>query len=211
MPNYANNIFAVQQMANNCATDILNAYADYENSRSSIKQIQADNDDYNELVDAYNVLLAKAKELAQYHHQEQNENASLQRTNTKLARDNHDLLNECSKKDDEIVSIKAQLEVQDRELQSFKVETERLSETVFTFTLVNTILSSKAAALKNVLTKWNDMHVFKKQSFINALKEENRKVDFEKNRIPTTNSVEASAYLESHNKPLFNKLQSISF
>ncbi len=221
MPNFANNIFAAQELANNCATEILNAYADYENDRSSRKQArqaQADNDDYNQLVDEYNILLAKAKQIAQYHREAQNHNASLIQANTSLhqqnaalVEDNESLTNTFSQKDDEILSLKAQLKIKDQELQKAKAETEKLRETVFTFTLVNTVLSTKATALKNVLSNWREGNIYQKQSFVNALRSEVGKVDYAKNQIPTTNSIEAFAYLESNNKPLFDKLQSISF
>lgn len=215
--NYANNIFAVQEAVNNCAMEILNAHADYEHGRSVRKQAQANDDEYNELVDAYNVLLAKAKKLAQFHREAQNNNASLQehistinQQYNELVDDNQNLSNAFSQKDDEIQSLKAQLKIKDQELQKSKAEVKNLSETVFTFTLVNTILSTQTTALKNVLDSWEDGKIYQKQGFINALKEAAKKVDFAKNQVPTTNSIEAFAYLENSNKPLFEKLQNLS-
>lgn len=216
--NYANNIFGVQEIVNNCATDILNAHADYENSRNIRKQAQADDDEYNQLVDAYNVLLAKAKKIAQYHREEQNQNASLQeriastyQQNEQLVQENQELSNIASHNGNEILALKAQLKTKDQELQKTKEEVMNLRETVFTFTLVNTILSTNSTALKNVLNGWNDSNIYKKQGFINVLKDEVKKADFAKNQIPATNSVEAFAYLKSNNKPLFDKLQNFSF
>ncbi len=215
--NYANNVFAVQEMVNNCAMEILNAHADYEHGRSVRKQAQANNDEYNELVDAYNLLLSKAKRLAQFHREAQNNNASLQEhistinhQYNELVGDNQNLYNALSQKDDEIQFLKAQLKSKDQELQKSKAEVKNLSETVFTFTLVNTILSTRTTALKNIMDSWEDGKIYQKQSFINALKEAAKKVDFAKNQVPTTNSVEAFAYLENSNKPLFKKLQNLS-
>ncbi len=215
--NYANNVFAVQEMVNNCAMEILNAHADYEHGRSVRKQAQANNDEYNELVDAYNLLLSKAKRLAQFHREAQNNNASLQEhistinhQYNELVGDNQNLYNALSQKDDEIQFLKTQLKSKDQELQKSKAEVKNLSETVFTFTLVNTILSTRTTALKNIMDSWEDGKIYQKQSFINALKEAAKKVDFAKNQVPTTNSVEAFAYLENSNKPLFKKLQNLS-
>lgn len=217
LSNYANNIFAVQEAVNNCAMEILNAHADYEHGRSVRKQAQANNDEYNELVDAYNLLLSNAKRLAQFHSEEQNNNASLQEhistinhQYNELVGDNQNLYNALSQKDDEIQFLKAQLKSKDQELQKSKAKVKDLSETVFTFTLVNTILSTRTTALKNIMDSWEDGKIYQKQSFINALKEAVKKVDFAKNQVPTTNSVEAFAYLENSNKSLFKKLQNLS-
>ena len=217
LSNYANNIFAVQEMVNNCAMEILNAHADYEHGRSVRKQAQANNDEYNELVDAYNLLLSKAKRLAQFHREAQNNNASLQEhistinhQYNELVGDNQNLYNALSQKDDEIQFLKTQLKSIDQELQKSKAEVKNLSETVFTFTLVNTILSTRTTALKNIMDSWEDGKIYQKQSFINALKEAAKKVDFAKNQVPTTTSVEAFAYLENSNKSLFKKLQNLS-
>lgn len=215
--NYANNIFSVQDAVNRCAMDILNAHADYEHNRAAQKQVQTDNDEYNELVDSYNKLLAKAKELAQYHREEKSQNVSLQQhivsiqqQCNELMEENQNLSNAFSQKDDEVLSLKAQLKAKDQELQKAKSEVKKLGETVFTFTLVNTILSTRATALKNVLSNWKEGKIHQKHGFINALKEEAKKADFAKNQIPATNSVEAFAYLENNNKPLFEKLQDFS-
>lgn len=217
LSNYANNIFAVQEMVNNCAMEILNAHADYEHGRSVRKQAQANNDEYNELVDAYNLLLSKAKRLAQFHREAQNNNASLQEhistinhQYNELVGDNQNLYNALAQKDDEIQFLKTQLKSIDQELQKSKAEVKNLSETVFTFTLVNTILSTRTTALKNIMDSWEDGKIYQKQSFINALKEAAKKVDFAKNQVPTTTSVEAFAYLENSNKSLFKKLQNLS-
>lgn len=217
LSNYANNIFAVQEMVNNCAMEILNAHADYEHGRSVRKQAQANNDEYNELVDAYNLLLSKAKRLAQFHLEAQNNNASLQEhistinhQYNELVGDNQNLYNALSQKDDEIQFLKTQLKSIDQELQKSKAEVKNLSETVFTFTLVNTIFSTRTTALKNIMDSWEDGKIYQKQSFINALKEAAKKVDFAKNQVPTTTSVEAFAYLENSNKSLFKKLQNLS-
>ena len=217
LSNYANNIFAVQEMVNNCAMEILNAHADYEHGRSVRKQAQANNDEYNELVDAYNLLLSKAKRLAQFHREAQNNNASLQEhistinhQYNELVGDNQNLYNALSQKDDEIQFLKTQLKSIDQELQKSKAEVKNLSETVFTFTLVNTILSTRTTALKNIMDSWEDGKIYQKQSFINALKEAAKKVDFAKNQVPTTTSVEAFAYLEKSNKSLLKKLQNLS-
>lgn len=217
LSNYANNIFAVQEMVNNCAMEILNAHADYEHGRSVRKQAQANNDEYNELVDAYNLLLSKAKRLAQFHREAQNNNASLQEhistinhQYNELVGDNQNLYNALSQKDDEIQFLKTQLKSIDQELQKSKAEVKNLSETVFTFTLVNTIFSTRTTALKNIMDSWEDGKIYQKQSFINALKEAAKKVDFAKNQVPTTTSVEAFAYLENSNKSLFKKLQNLS-
>ena len=217
LSNYANNIFAVQEMVNNCAMEILNAHADYEHGRSVRKQAQANNDEYNELVDAYNLLLSKAKRLAQFHREAQNNNASLQEhistinhQYNELVGDNQNLYNALSQKDDEIQFLKTQLKSIDQELQKSKAEVKNLSETVFTFTLFNTILSTRTTALKNIMDSWEDGKIYQKQSFINALKEAAKKVDFAKNQVPTTTSVEAFAYLEKSNKSLLKKLQNLS-
>lgn len=93
--------------------EILNAHADYEHGRSVRKQAQANNDEYNELVDAYNLLLSKAKRLAQFHREAQNNNASLQEhistinhQYNELVGDNQNLYNALSQKDDEIQFLK---------------------------------------------------------------------------------------------------------
>lgn len=211
MTNYANNIFAVQEMVNNCASEILESYANYENSRTAQKQAQNDNDEYNQLVDDYNNLLAKARKIAQYHREAESQNNKLNQINSDLVQQNQNLAALHNEKDGEILALKELLRVKDNELQNAKKEAENLRETVFTFTLVNTILSSKANALKNVLNSWSEANIYKKEGFIKALKKEVVQVDYAKNQIPATNSVEAFAYLESNNKPLFDKLKNISF
>lgn len=210
MPNYANSIFLAQELANNCASEILNSYANYENSRNNQKQEQIENDEYNQLVDSYNRLLEKAKEIASYHKEAQQQNAILQQNNDQVAQENLQLFGVCADKDSEIKNLKSLLQSKDVELNQVKSEVEKLRETVFTFTLVNTIMSTKVTALKNVLNNWNEINIYKKQGFINAIKEEVKKTDYAKNKIPTTNSVEATAYLESNNKPLFDKLKELS-
>lgn len=210
MPNYADSIFLGHALAQNCATDIFKAYAEYENSLAKQKKVALEDNEYNELVDRYNNLLNNAKEIAEFYRNSQEKIDLLQKSCIQVENEKSNLLLSNSEKDAEISRLKNLLNNKETQLNQSKVELDKLRETVFTFTLVNTILSTRATALKSVVNNWIDGNVYKKQSFINALKVEVKNADYAKNKIPATNSIEAFAYLESTNKPLFDKLKSLS-
>jgi chromosome segregation ATPase len=210
MVNYANAIFTAQKMQMDCANDILEAHRRYEESLEQPKQQNNIYNDYNLLVEDYNRLLQHARSLA----------ASLKDSNNCLdnAKEQFDVMsariealeNIVNNKNTVIQDLSNQLDQKNKEADDLKSDIEQqqdqMRETIFTLTLVNTVLSTQSLALKSIVNQWEEGKVFQKQYFIKRMQEASRQLDFEKNKSGSTNSTEAIAYLKINNAPVFKKV-----
>lgn len=214
MVNHVNAVFALQAMQMQCANEVLDAHRDYEESlvRQQQNTIEQDSiyNDYNGLVDDYNKLLRHARSLA----------ASLKKSNECIdnAKQQFDLM------DAHIASLNEQIEdknnrirdlsdelnnktVQVEHLQSNLLKNEdQMRETIFTLTLVNTVLSTQSLAFKAVINEWSEGKVYQKHKFLTNMQEKIKQLDLSKNKSGSTNSTEAIAYLKLNNQAVFLKV-----
>lgn len=213
MSNYANSIFAAQQMQMQCANDILEAHRKYENSL--IREQQNNQQDsiyteYNLLVDEFNELLRHSRSLA----------ASLKEAregidNAKTYFDQvdglvHSLNEEVEAKNNTIQNLSNRLNEKniqaDKQQSDFLVKEDQMRETIFNLTLVNTVLSTQALAVKHIVNEWQDGKVYQKHNFLKSMQEQTKLLDFNKNKSGSTNSTEAITYLKLNNHPVFLKV-----
>lgn len=214
MVNHVNAVFATQAMQMQCANEILEAHRNYE--ESLIRKQQENNEqneiynDYNSLVDDYNKLLHHARLLA----------SSLKDSNECLdkAIEQFDSMNaniaslieQIEDKDNSIQDLSNKVDsktIQVQQLESNLLKKEdQMRETIFTLTLVNTVLSTQSLALKGVINEWHEGKVYQKHNFLMNMQEQIKQLDLSKNKSGSTNSTEAIAYLKLNNQAVFLKV-----